>query len=188
MSETLAAWRDFYELLGTASATMIGLLFVAASVGSGVFSSDRLAPLRMFLTASVIHFSSILAISLFALTPLRSQTLFGALVIAGGLFGLAYYAITGHDSIRDGLYKRIDLEDRLLGVLRAGDRLADVGRGLHDLDSCGGEGGHFFGHKQHFFALAYCIGYNIGNGLGFARSRRSLDHEVAAILNGQHRQ
>jgi uncharacterized membrane protein len=131
MSETLAAWRDFYELLGTASATMIGLLFVAASVGSGVFSSDRLAPLRMFLTASVIHFSSILAISLFALTPLRSQTMFGALVIAGGLFGLAYYAITGHDSIRDGLHKRIDLEDRIwYAVLPVAGYLLETATGI----------------------------------------------------------
>jgi hypothetical protein len=113
MSETLAAWRDFYELLGTASATMIGLLFVAATVGTGVFSSERSAPLRMFLSASIVHFSSILAISLFALTPLRSQIAFGALVIAGGLFGLAYYAVTGRDSVRDGLYQRIDLEDRI---------------------------------------------------------------------------
>jgi hypothetical protein len=113
VSETVASWHDFYALLGTASATMIGLLFVAATVGSGVFSSDRRAPLRVFLSASIIHFSSILAISLFALTPLGSQTLFGALVIAGGLFGLAYYAVTWRDLVRDELFKRIDLEDRI---------------------------------------------------------------------------
>jgi hypothetical protein len=113
MSESLAAWRDFYELLGTASATMTGLLFVAASVGSGVFSLDRRAPLRMFLSASVIHFSSILAVSMLALTPLRNQTVFGALIVAGGLFGLAYYVVAGRGIIRDGMHKRIDLEDRI---------------------------------------------------------------------------
>lgn len=41
--DALASWRNFYELLGAASATMIGLLFVAATVGSGIFSSDQRA-------------------------------------------------------------------------------------------------------------------------------------------------
>jgi hypothetical protein len=112
LSDILAPWRDFYTLLGAASATMIGLLFVAATVGAGVFSANRSAPLRMFLSASVIHFSSILAVSLIVMAPLRSQTLFGGLITAGGLFGLAYYAITWRDTVRDGLNKKIDLEDR----------------------------------------------------------------------------
>ena len=49
--------------------------------------------------------------ALFVLTPLRSQTLLAALVTAGGLFGLIYYAITWHDTVRDGLNKKIDRED-----------------------------------------------------------------------------
>ncbi|MDT7555432.1 MAG: hypothetical protein QOI16_4243 [Pseudonocardiales bacterium] len=113
LTDTLAAWHDFYALLGTASATMVGLLFVAASVGSGVFSSDRIAPLRMFLSASVVHFSGVLAVSLVVLVPLRNQLLFASLVVAGGLFGLAYCAVTWRDTVRDGLSKRIDLEDRI---------------------------------------------------------------------------
>jgi hypothetical protein len=113
LAETLASWRDFYALLGTASATMIGLLFVAASVGSGVFSSDKRAPLRMFLSASIVNFSSILAVSLIVLTPLTNRALVGALVIAAGLFGLAFYGVTGRETVRDGLYQKIDLEDRI---------------------------------------------------------------------------
>ncbi len=92
MADTVASWRNFYELLGTGSATMIGLLFVAATVGAGAFSSDRRAPMRMFLSASVVHFAGILAVSLLVMAPLQSQILFGALIVAGGLFGLAYYA------------------------------------------------------------------------------------------------
>ncbi|HEX3576235.1 MAG TPA: hypothetical protein VHU42_16680 [Rhodopila sp.] len=113
LTDALAAWRDFYALLGTASATMVGLLFVAASVGSGVFSADRIAPLRMFLSASVVHFSGVLAVSLVLLAPLRSQFLLASLVVACGLFGLAYCAVSWRDTVRDGLSKRIDLEDRI---------------------------------------------------------------------------
>ena len=112
-ADTLASWHEFYALLGTASATMIALLFVAASVGSGVFSSDRRAPLRVFLSASVVHFSGILAASLIVLSPLRSQILFGSLIIAGGFVGLGYYGLTWRDTVRDDLFKRIDLEDRI---------------------------------------------------------------------------
>jgi len=91
---------------------MVALLFVAASVSSGVFSRDSTGPMRMFLSATVVHFSGILAASLLILAPLHSQALLGGLIIAGGLVGLGYYGITWRDIMRDGLIKRIDLEDR----------------------------------------------------------------------------
>ena len=37
LADALRPWHDFYTLFGAASATLIGLLFVAASVGTGVF-------------------------------------------------------------------------------------------------------------------------------------------------------
>jgi hypothetical protein len=113
VANAAAAWHNFYELLGTASATMIGLLFVAATVGSGVFSSDRRAPLRVFLSASVVHFSSILAVCLIILAPLTNHVVFGLLIVGGGLVGLVYYAVTWRDMMRDSLISRMDLEDRI---------------------------------------------------------------------------
>jgi hypothetical protein len=35
-----------------------------------------------------------------------------SLVTAGGLVGLACYGVTWRDMVRDGLIKRLDLEDR----------------------------------------------------------------------------
>jgi hypothetical protein len=112
LTQAMAPWHEFYALLGGASATMVGLLFVAASVTAGVFSADRRAAQRMFLSASVVHFSSILAGSLIALAPIASWVLFGALVTAGGIFGLLYSGMAWRDGVRDGLTSRIDLEDR----------------------------------------------------------------------------
>lgn len=113
----LAPWHEFYALLGTASATMVGLLFVAASVASGVFSADRRAPLRVFLSASVVHFSSILAVSLIVLAPVRSWALFGALILGCGIFGLGYSCLAWRDTVRDGLSKSIEWDDRLWYVV-----------------------------------------------------------------------
>ncbi len=65
-------WHDFYLLIGTASATLIGLMFVAASVGASYFTTEREAPLRAFLTPTVLHFTAILVICLMSTAP--SQT------------------------------------------------------------------------------------------------------------------
>ena len=112
LAVALAPWHEFYILLGTASATMIGLLFVAATVGSGVFTSGRRAALRVFLSASVVNFSNILASSLIVVSPVRNWTLFGVLITGCGVFGLAHSGLAWRDTLRDGLIASIDLEDR----------------------------------------------------------------------------
>ena len=112
LGDALSPWSGFYTLLGTASATLIGLLFVAASVGSGVFSRDRRGALRVFLSASVVNFSTILMLSMIVLSPIRSWTLFGVLIGACGLLGLTHTALACRDALRDKLMRSIDLEDR----------------------------------------------------------------------------
>jgi hypothetical protein len=116
--DVLAEWHDFFVLLGTVAGTLVGLLFVAASVSSGVFSLDRRAPLRVFLSATVVHFSSVLVVSLIMLLPLADWVLLGAMVLACGVVGLCYTLLALRDSIRDGLIGNIDWEDRTwYGVL-----------------------------------------------------------------------
>jgi hypothetical protein len=112
LTDALTPWHEFYTLLGTASATMVGLLFVAATVGSGVFSGDRRAALRVFLSASVVNFSILLAACLIVLAPTPGWTWFGALILGCGLAGLAHSCLAWRDSLRDGLIAAIDLEDR----------------------------------------------------------------------------
>jgi len=112
VAEAMGHWHEFYTLLGTASATLVGLLFVAATVASGVFSSDRRAPMRVFLSASVVHFSGILAVCLIGLAPVLNWLLLGAMIVGCGAFGLIYCGLVLRDSVRDGLNASIDLEDR----------------------------------------------------------------------------
>jgi hypothetical protein len=113
LAQALVHWHDFYILLGTASATLVGLLFVAVTVGSGVFTNARRAALRVFLSASVIHFSSILIASLIVLVPAENWLSLGILITGCGVFGIIYYCVAWRDTVRDGLSKSIDLDDRI---------------------------------------------------------------------------
>jgi hypothetical protein len=109
----LGAWHEFYTLLGTASATMVGLLFVAATVGSGVFASDRRAALSVFLSASVVNFSIILVTSLIVLAPVQGWVSLGVMILCSGMAGLAHSCLAWRDTVRDSLFAKIDLEDPL---------------------------------------------------------------------------
>ena len=113
MNEAIDGWRSFYAMTGGASATLVALLFVAASVGSGAFRAGNGAALRMFLSASVVHFSSVLAVSLLVLAPVPPGIVFGLIVMACGLYGLSYSAVAWRAAVRDGVAAKIDLEDRL---------------------------------------------------------------------------
>jgi hypothetical protein len=130
-AEALAHWHEFYTLLGTAAGTLVGLLFVAATIASGVFSSGRPAPLRVFLSTSVVHFGDVLVVSLIVLAPIESWILFGAMVLACGLAGIGYYGFVLRDAARDGLMAAIDLEDRVwYAILPVVGYLAETTSGL----------------------------------------------------------
>jgi hypothetical protein len=113
LAEAVAPWHDVYILIGTASATLIGLMFVAASVGTGVYSKDRYHALRAFLSPTVVHFACALAACMFAIAPLRSWPLFGLLIGATGLYGIGYAVMVWRNMLRHGLTVSIDLEDRI---------------------------------------------------------------------------
>jgi len=112
-SDPLAAWHDFALLVGTAAAALIGLLFVAASVGSGVFTQERQAALRVFLSPSVVHFSCVLAAALIVVAPIRSWPLLGTLVMLAGLFGAIYAILVCCTMVRQKISATLDLFDRL---------------------------------------------------------------------------
>ena len=112
LSDAIGPWHDFYIMLGTASATLIGLLFVAASVGSGVFTLERPHALRVFLSPSVVHFTNVLIASLLIISPIRSRAPLGLLLGAEALFGIGYCVFVWRNMVRSGLSASLDLTDR----------------------------------------------------------------------------
>jgi hypothetical protein len=105
-------WRDFYALLGTASATLVGLLFVAASIGASTFREEHRDPLGSFLTPTVVHFSVILFASILACVPSQSWRSLGGFLGAGALGGLAYSARIFYLIVVARRFK-VDVGDRL---------------------------------------------------------------------------
>ena len=61
--EALHEWHEFYILLGTAGATLLALLFVAVSLGTGFLSGKDQQGTRTFISPVVIHFTSVFFLS-----------------------------------------------------------------------------------------------------------------------------
>ena len=68
-SQQLESWRDFYIVLGGASATLVGLLFVAISLNADLITSRAQAPLRAVASNTFISFLLVLVYALFLLFP-----------------------------------------------------------------------------------------------------------------------
>jgi hypothetical protein len=89
LAEALKEWREFYLLVGTAGATLLALLFVAVSLGTGFLNEQRQQSTRTFMSPVVIHFTSVFFISCIALVPSHHATFFAALIAATALIGAA---------------------------------------------------------------------------------------------------
>jgi MFS family permease len=83
-------WHDFYVLLGTASAALIALLFVAASIGTGLISSQRSTATRTYMSPIIFHYTFVLFISLMALVPDMTDAALAAIVIIVALAGIGF--------------------------------------------------------------------------------------------------
>src|SRR5580700_10418070 len=113
VGEALREWHDFYILVGTASATLVGLMFVAASIGSGFYSVDHEAGLRAFVTPTVVHFAAILVACLLIVAPAQSWASLGVLLSIEGLIGVAYTGRVWLHMRRHGFTTMVDLADRI---------------------------------------------------------------------------
>lgn len=85
--EALKEWHDFYILVGTAGATLLGLLFIAVSLGAGYLTEERQSATRTFMSPVAIHFTSVFFLSAVALLPSPQAKFLSALVGATALIG-----------------------------------------------------------------------------------------------------
>jgi hypothetical protein len=90
LAELLHDWHDFYVLVGTASATLVGLTFVAVSIGTSIFNEGHSSAMRAFITPTVVHFAAVLFGCLLITIPTQSWRTLGSLLTAGGLIGSIY--------------------------------------------------------------------------------------------------
>jgi hypothetical protein len=72
LAELLHNWRDFYVLVGTAAPVLVGLMFVAVSIGTTIFNEDRHAGMTAFVTSTVVHFAAVLFACLLVTIPTQN--------------------------------------------------------------------------------------------------------------------
>ncbi len=83
-------WHDFYVLVATASATLVGLMFVATSIGATIFNEEHRAAMATFITPTVVHFAAVLLAGLAIVVPIHTWISLGVVLGAGGLAGAIY--------------------------------------------------------------------------------------------------
>jgi hypothetical protein len=105
----LHEWHDFYILIATVSATIIGSMFVVASIASVNITPQSVAQGRIYLSPIVMHLSTIVFACAIVMVPRLGAWPFGIIFGLGGLVGLAYSA---YIAMRVGK-SNLDLEDRL---------------------------------------------------------------------------
>lgn len=87
LAEALKEWREFYLLVGTAGATLLALLFVAVSLGTGYLTEERQNATRTFMSPVVIHFASVFFLSAVAMVPSHHAAFFAALIGVTAIVG-----------------------------------------------------------------------------------------------------
>jgi len=93
LAELLHTWHDFYTLIGTAAATLIGLMFVAASIASSYLTERNKAAVQAFFTPTVAHFAAVLIMCVVLSAPITSWTALSGLLLGVGAFGLGYSTV-----------------------------------------------------------------------------------------------
>ena len=87
-------WDDFYLLIGSAGAALIGLLFVVATLSRSQDQQGAVSASDVFITPVVFHFTVILALSGLALAPGLAPLVAGAGVGAAAACGITYSGLT----------------------------------------------------------------------------------------------
>jgi hypothetical protein len=90
VAELFHTWHDFYLLVGTAAATLVGLMFVAATLGASVFSERNRVALQAFISPTVVNFASALFVCIGVMIPSQTRLSLGLLLAAGSVAGLVY--------------------------------------------------------------------------------------------------
>jgi hypothetical protein len=105
----LQNWHEFYILIGTVAVTIIGAMFVVASIATGYLTPESAARGRVFLSPIVLHLATIVLGCAVVMVPGLGMTPFAILFGLGGIVGLLYSALIA-GRVRQ---TEIDLEDRI---------------------------------------------------------------------------
>jgi len=86
----LQRWANFYLLISAAAATLIGLLFVVITLGAERSVQDDTAKIRMYLTPTVLYFSTVLLLAALLTFPNHTRFTASLCICLVGVGGLVY--------------------------------------------------------------------------------------------------
>src|SRR6266567_5183608 len=91
----LATWHNFYSIIGTAAATLTGLLFIVITLMAGVRVrvSSPSSGIAVFSTPNVVHFGAALLVAAILSAPWQALWPAGLLLGLAGLWGGTYVII-----------------------------------------------------------------------------------------------
>jgi hypothetical protein len=110
----LSYWQNFYMIMGTAAATLTGLMFVATSLVAGIEThvSTANAGISAFNTPTVVHFGIVLLLAGVLSAPWQTYSSLGLLLGMVGL-GMVVYSIIVFRRMRHVPHYQSTLEDWL---------------------------------------------------------------------------
>lgn len=113
----LATWQNFYVIIGTAAATLTGLMFIVVTLIAG--QHTRVSPsaeaMATFNTPSVVHFGAALLVAAILCAPWQAPWNASFLLGLCGLGGLIYIVVVVGRTRRQSDYQPV-LEDWLWHV------------------------------------------------------------------------
>jgi hypothetical protein len=114
----LATWHNFYSIIGTAAATLTGLLFVVIALIAGVRVrvSSPSSGIATFNTPNVVHFGVALLVAAILSAPWQALWPAGLLLGLSGLGGVIYVIIVLRRARRQTDYQPV-LEDWLFHTI-----------------------------------------------------------------------
>jgi hypothetical protein len=92
--ESIDSWRDFYMLTGSASATLVGLIFVAVTLHIDVIAeAKKSSDIRMLAEEIFINFLMILSFAFIFVVPSDSPSGLGYPLLILGILQLAHTSV-----------------------------------------------------------------------------------------------
>jgi hypothetical protein len=87
-AQAVEGWHDFYLMIGTAAATLVGLLFVSLSLNVDVITRPENADLRVLATQTFTSFLNVVMLAVLFLIPHQVPQGLGLPLLGVGGYGL----------------------------------------------------------------------------------------------------
>ena len=116
---TLAShWQNFYLLTGTAAASLMALMFVAATFGSRIIRKDASGSARAFLDPTFTHFVHVFLNACLVEAPTMGPTTFGVLLLSmSAVRSVALFRVGRQMRAAHRVHHDVEMSDWLMGIV-----------------------------------------------------------------------